>query len=43
MWSDIKPAVDTDYKKTMLTFFKVKTERQEKQQTTTKVLSWKMY
>ena len=31
LWSDIKPAIDTDYKKTMLTctctFSKVKTER----------------
>ena len=27
LWSDIKPAIDTDYKKTMLTFSKLKTER----------------
>ena len=43
MWSDIKPAVETDYKKTTLTFSKVLTKRKEKHQTSTKVLSFVKY
>ena len=32
MWSDMKPAVETDYKKTTLTFSKVLTKRYRHQQ-----------
>ena len=40
LWSYIKPAINTDYKKTALTFSKVKRELQEKQHTSTKVSSF---
>ena len=43
MWSDINPAVDTDYMHALHTFSIVKAEQLEKQQTSTKVLSFRKY